>query len=79
MTTIDTVDPYIAEQKPEAQTRLRELRTIIRAAVPQATEGISYGMPTYRLGGRRVHFADAKRQCSLTGPRLAWLRMSLVI
>jgi uncharacterized protein YdhG (YjbR/CyaY superfamily) len=24
-------------------------------------------MPTYRLGGRRVHFAAAKRHCSLYG------------
>ncbi len=67
MTTIDTVDAYIAAQKPDARPRLRELRTIIRAAVPQATEVISYGMPTYRLGGRRVHFAAPKRHCSLYG------------
>jgi uncharacterized protein YdhG (YjbR/CyaY superfamily) len=41
MTTITTVDEYIAAQKPAAQARLQELRTIIRAAVPQATEVIS--------------------------------------
>ena len=66
-TTITTVEEYIAAQQPEARARLRELRTTIRAAVPQATEVISYGMPTYRVGERRVHFAAAKRHCALYG------------
>jgi uncharacterized protein YdhG (YjbR/CyaY superfamily) len=61
MTTIVTVDDYIVTQASEAQPRLRELRAIIRAAVPRATEVISYGMPTYKLGGSRVHFGAAKR------------------
>jgi uncharacterized protein YdhG (YjbR/CyaY superfamily) len=67
MTTILTVDDYIAAQSPEAQARLRELRATIRAAVPEATEEISYGMPTYKLERRRVHFAAAKRHCALYG------------
>jgi len=67
MTTIATVDAYIETQAAAAQPRLRELRAIIRAAVPQATEVISYGMPTYRLGGRRVHFGAAKHHCALYG------------
>jgi uncharacterized protein YdhG (YjbR/CyaY superfamily) len=67
MTTIATVEEYIAAQKPEARARLQELRNTIRAAVPEATEVMSYGMPTYRLGGRRVHFGAAKRHCALYG------------
>lgn len=67
MTTIVTVDDYIGTQAAEAQPRLRELRAIIRAAAPQATEVISYGMPTYKLGGRRVQFGAAKRHCALYG------------
>ena len=67
MTTIVTVDEYIGTQAAEAQPRLRELRAIIRAAAPQATEVISYGMPTYKLGGRRVHFGAARRHCALYG------------
>jgi uncharacterized protein YdhG (YjbR/CyaY superfamily) len=46
---------------------LRELRAIIREAAPEATETISYGMPTYAQAGRRVHFAAAKRHCALYG------------
>ena len=67
MPTLITVDDYIAAQSPEAQPRLRELRATIRAAVPEATEVISYGMPTYKYGGRRVHFGAAKRHCALYG------------
>jgi uncharacterized protein YdhG (YjbR/CyaY superfamily) len=68
MTTCTTVDEYIAAQKPDARARLRELRSTIRAAVPQAAEVISYGMPTYRLGARPVYFAAAKQQLHLTSP-----------
>ena len=67
MTTIVTVDEYIGTQAGEAQPRLRELRAIIRAAEPQAIEVISYGMPMYKLDGRRVHFGAAKRHCALYG------------
>jgi uncharacterized protein YdhG (YjbR/CyaY superfamily) len=67
MTSPTTVDDYIASQTPEVQPRLRELRAIIRAAVPDAAEVISYGMPTYKLGGRRVHFGAAKHHVALYG------------
>jgi uncharacterized protein YdhG (YjbR/CyaY superfamily) len=37
---------------------LQELRALIRAAAPEATETISYAIPTFDLGGRHlVHFA----------------------
>jgi uncharacterized protein YdhG (YjbR/CyaY superfamily) len=62
-----SVDEYIAAQPAEAQPRLRELRAAIRGAAPQATEIISYGMPTYKHGGRSVHFGAAKRHCALYG------------
>ena len=67
MTTVSTVDDYIAAQAATAQPRLRELRAAIRDAVPQATELISYGMPTYSYAGRRVHFGAAKHHCALYG------------
>jgi uncharacterized protein YdhG (YjbR/CyaY superfamily) len=58
---VPSVDDYIASQSPDVQPRLRELRATICAAVTEATEGMSYGRPTYNLGGRSVHFATAKR------------------
>jgi uncharacterized protein YdhG (YjbR/CyaY superfamily) len=67
MKTVSTVDDYIAAQPADVQPRLRELRDIIRDALPQATEVISYGMPTYTYAGRRVHFGAAKHHCALYG------------
>jgi hypothetical protein len=43
------VDEYIDAASPAAQPLLRELRRLILAAVPTASERISYGMPTYPL------------------------------
>jgi uncharacterized protein YdhG (YjbR/CyaY superfamily) len=68
--TFTSVDEYIAAQAPMVQVRLRELRAIVREAVPQAAEVISYGLPTYRLGRRIVSFGAAKRHCGLYGAAL---------
>ena len=67
MPTFATVDEYIAAQSAAAQPRLRELREIIRAAVPEAEEVISYGLPTYKLPVSFVSFGAAKRHCALYG------------
>jgi uncharacterized protein YdhG (YjbR/CyaY superfamily) len=67
MPAFATVDDYIAGQSAEAQPRLRELRAIIRAAVPEAAEVISYGLPTYKFRGGFVYFGAAKRHCALYG------------
>ena len=45
------VDEYIASAPKGAQTKLRELRTAIRAAAPNAEESLSYGMPFYSYRG----------------------------
>jgi uncharacterized protein YdhG (YjbR/CyaY superfamily) len=67
MPAFATVDDYIAAQSAEAQPRLRELRAIIRAAVPEAAEIISYGLPTYKFSRGAVYFGAAKRHCALYG------------
>jgi uncharacterized protein YdhG (YjbR/CyaY superfamily) len=53
-----TIDQYI-EGSPEAvRPILQKMRKAIREAAPEATEAISYRMPTFRLnGGNLVHFA----------------------
>jgi uncharacterized protein YdhG (YjbR/CyaY superfamily) len=56
--TATTIDAYIAEFPPETQAALAEMRTIIAAAAPDATETISYAIPTFDLNGKHlVHFA----------------------
>jgi uncharacterized protein YdhG (YjbR/CyaY superfamily) len=49
----ETVDAYIAAQEEAVQPRLRELRAILQAALPDAQERISWSMPTY-LKGRNI-------------------------
>jgi uncharacterized protein YdhG (YjbR/CyaY superfamily) len=56
--TASSIDEYIADFPPETQKVLREVRAVIRAAAPIATETISYAMPTFDLNGHHlVHFA----------------------
>lgn len=56
-----TIDEYIAQFPPETQAKLKEIRAVIKtAAAPQASEKISYQMPTFYLQGNLVHFAAHK-------------------
>ncbi len=53
-----SIDEYIAEFPPEIQKVLEELRALIREVAPDATETISYAIPTFDLNGHHlVHFA----------------------
>ena len=58
--TYHTIDEYIAGFPEDIQKILQELRAVIRAAAPEATEKISYQMPTFYLKGNLVHFAVHK-------------------
>ncbi|MDR2562646.1 MAG: DUF1801 domain-containing protein [Prevotellaceae bacterium] len=57
---VRTVDEYIARFEPEIQIVLNELRNIVKSEAPEASEKISYGMPTFYLNGNLVHFAAFK-------------------
>lgn len=52
-----SIDEYIATFPPDIQEILQTLRATIRAAAPDASEKISYQMPTFYLEGNLVHFA----------------------
>ncbi len=68
MTQRATVDAYIDAAPPSAQPTLRELRELIRATLPEATERISYGMPAYDYRGQRfAHYAIAKAHVGVYG------------
>ena len=59
----------------DARATLEVLRRTIKAAEPDATEAISYGMPTFMYRGRPlVYFAAAKRHCALYGTSAGTLR-----
>lgn len=56
-TTPANIDEYIATFPGEVQVILEKLRQTIRKAAPDASEKISYRMPTFYLNGNLVHFA----------------------
>jgi uncharacterized protein YdhG (YjbR/CyaY superfamily) len=58
--TFTNIDEYIATFPDEVQERLQSIRTAIQKAAPEATEAISYQMPTFKLNGNLVHFAAFK-------------------
>jgi uncharacterized protein YdhG (YjbR/CyaY superfamily) len=59
--TAGSVDEYIAAFPPETQRVLEQLRGLIRASAPDATETISYAIPTFDLNGHLVHFAGYEK------------------
>jgi uncharacterized protein YdhG (YjbR/CyaY superfamily) len=60
------VDAYLDALPGGQRDVLQRLREQITRVVPEAEETISYGMPTFRLGGKFfVSYAGWKRHCSL--------------
>lgn len=56
-----TIDECIATYEPHIQDLLIQMRKAIHQAVPEATEAISYGLPTFRINGKNmVHFGAGK-------------------
>jgi uncharacterized protein YdhG (YjbR/CyaY superfamily) len=60
------VDEYLAGVPEPARSTLDKVRAAIRSAVPpEATEAISYRMPTFRYKGALLGFAAFSDHCSL--------------
>lgn len=51
-----SIDDYIASFPGHIQAILQEIRATIHAAAPDATEKISYNMPTFAQEGNVVYF-----------------------
>ena len=61
-----SVDEYIATQPEAIRPKLEQVRAAIRKAVPEALEGIGYGMPGFKLHGKpMLYFAGFKEHYSL--------------
>jgi uncharacterized protein YdhG (YjbR/CyaY superfamily) len=59
------VDAFLARLPDDARDALERLRRTIRAAAPEASEGIGYGVPMFRHRGRPlVSFGAGKAHCS---------------
>jgi uncharacterized protein YdhG (YjbR/CyaY superfamily) len=65
-TRSETVDEYLAAVRPDARAALMKLRKAIKAAAPEATEGISYQVPTFKQDGHPlVSYGAATTHCAL--------------
>jgi uncharacterized protein YdhG (YjbR/CyaY superfamily) len=52
------IDQYIKNFSPSTKKMLSQIRTLTQASVPDATEAIRYGIPTFQLNGKNLlHFA----------------------
>ena len=61
----DEVDEYLAGLDEPKRSTLTELRRSILAVVPEAEQGLSYGVPVFRVGGKNVAgFSAAKNHLS---------------
>lgn len=59
------VDKYLARLPKESRDALQHLRRTIQSIVPEASECISYQIPTFKYGGRMlVAYAGFRDHCS---------------
>lgn len=59
------IDEYISAQDEAFQPGLKEIRNLIRTAIPDAEERISWSMPTYWKEKNLIHFAASKKHLGL--------------
>jgi uncharacterized protein YdhG (YjbR/CyaY superfamily) len=60
------VEAYLARVPQPARATLEAIRATIRAAAPkEATEALSYGIPSFQYQGALVSYAAFKEHCSL--------------
>ncbi|MBO9682060.1 MAG: DUF1801 domain-containing protein [Flavisolibacter sp.] len=64
----ETVEQYISSFPQNVQQVLKEVRTCIRKAVPEAEEVISYQMPAFRFNGWIFYYSAYTNHYSLSCP-----------
>lgn len=65
-TVVASIADYIANQPARTRPVLQRVRTIIRKALPDAEEAISYSIPAFKIDGRVViYFAAWKEHFSI--------------
>lgn len=64
-TTPSAIDEYILETPEETRETLFRVREVIREAAPNATEKISWRMPTFWQKENLIHFAAFKKHLGL--------------
>jgi uncharacterized protein YdhG (YjbR/CyaY superfamily) len=72
-----TIEQYLAALPARTRKVMKQLRALIRKAAPDATEKLSYGMPTLVLHGNLVHYAGYEHHVGLYGARAMKLEGAL--
>ena len=61
----DEIDVYLAALEEPKRSTLEQLRTVILEVVPDAEQGLAYGAPAFKIGGKTVAgFAAHKNHLS---------------
>lgn len=55
-----SIEEYFSWFSPEIQSKLQEIRTILKKALPDAKEVISYHMPAFKTSEVLVYYAAMK-------------------
>lgn len=64
--TQKTVEEYLAGVAEPARAALSKMRAVIRSVLPaEATEAISYGVPTFKYNGPVIWYAAFSKHCSV--------------
>ncbi len=63
-----SIDEYIASSPPAVRPALEQIRATVAKAAPDATERISYRMPTFFQDGVLIHFAAFKAHIGIFPP-----------
>lgn len=62
------IDAYVAGCPPDVQRILRRIRQVVRKAVPEAEERLSYRMPTFFADGVLLHVGAFRTHIGLFPP-----------
>ncbi len=60
-----SIDEFIAQYPEATRKTLEELRQLIKKVAPEASEKISYGIPTFTLHGNLIHFSAYEKHIGL--------------
>ena len=63
-----TVDEYIRTFSEDIQSRLQEIRQIIKENAPDAVEMISYNIPAFKLHGMLIFYSAYTHHISISIP-----------
>ena len=63
----DTVRAYVDAIEPANRSLFDRIHRLIMEAHPDAAVALAYGMPTYRVGRRRLHVGTWKHGVSVYG------------